>query len=83
MEYVIGGIDLHSNNLVIGLIDESGQRLKHGKIDCDLGKVLAFFGSIQRAAQIGGGGVDVQLVLAGGRVERGRAGGEAGEPGGD
>ena len=42
MEYVIGGIDLHSNNLVIGLIDESGQRLKHGKIDCDLGKVLAF-----------------------------------------
>ena len=36
------GIDLHSNNLVIGLIDREGKRLVHGKLDCELKKVLEF-----------------------------------------
>jgi len=39
---VMAGIDLHSNNLVIGLIDQEGKRLVHGKLDCELDKVLAF-----------------------------------------
>jgi transposase len=43
MNYVIAGIDLHSNNLVIGLIDQNGQRLKHRKLECELKQVLEFF----------------------------------------
>ena len=35
----MAGIDLHSNNLVIGIVDQSGQRLKHQKLDCNVQKV--------------------------------------------
>jgi transposase len=39
---VMAGIDLHSNNLVIGLVDETGRRLKHQKLDCELPAVVKF-----------------------------------------
>jgi len=39
---VMAGIDLHSNNLVIGLLDLEGRRLGHRKLDCELEKVLGF-----------------------------------------
>jgi transposase len=39
---VMAGIDLHSNNVVIGLVDESGRRLKHQKLDCQLKQVVQF-----------------------------------------
>lgn len=42
MQKLIAGIDLHGNNLVIALINESGQRLKHRKLDCDLKQVVEF-----------------------------------------
>ena len=38
---VMAGIDLHSNNLMIGIVDQSGKRLKHQKVDCELKQVLA------------------------------------------
>jgi transposase len=38
---VIAGIDLHSNNLMIGIVDQSGKRLKHQKVDCELKQVVA------------------------------------------
>src|SRR6266576_2303573 len=38
----MAGIDLHSNNLVIGIMDQSGQRLKHQKLDCNLQQVEQF-----------------------------------------
>lgn len=38
----MAGIDLHSNNVMIGLIDESGRRLKHQKLDCELKQVVEF-----------------------------------------
>jgi transposase len=38
----MAGIDLHSNNLVIGLVDEKGKRLKHQKLDCNLAEVEQF-----------------------------------------
>jgi len=41
-EPLMAGIDLHSNNLVIGIVDQSGQRLKHQKLDCDLQQVEQF-----------------------------------------
>ncbi len=41
-EQVMAGIDLHSNNLVIGIVNQDGQRLKHQKLDCDLKQVDDF-----------------------------------------
>jgi transposase len=40
---VMAGIDLHSNNLMIGIVDQSGKRLKHQKVGCNLKEVLAVF----------------------------------------
>jgi len=41
-EPLMAGIDLHSNNVMIGIVDQSGQRLKHQKLDCDLKQVDNF-----------------------------------------
>jgi len=38
----MAGIDLHSNNLTIGIVDQDGRRLKHQKLDCDLAEVDRF-----------------------------------------
>jgi len=37
----MAGIDLHSNNLMIGIVDQDGKRLKHQKVDYDLKQVTA------------------------------------------
>jgi transposase len=39
---LIAGIDLHSNNLMIGVINQDGKRMAHRKLDCDFGAVLRF-----------------------------------------
>jgi transposase len=39
---LIAGIDLHSNNLVIGVIDQDGKRLAHRKLECKLEEVESF-----------------------------------------
>lgn len=41
-EKVIAGIDLHGNNLIIGLMDQNGKRLTHQTLECELGKVDKF-----------------------------------------
>jgi transposase len=41
-EEVFAGIDLHSNNVMIGIVDESGHRLKHQKLGCDLNQIVSF-----------------------------------------
>ena len=41
-EKLIAGIDLHSNNLVIGVIDQDGKRISHQKLDCSLKSVEQF-----------------------------------------
>jgi len=38
----MAGIDLHSNNLVIGVTDQDGKRLSHRKLECELGEVLSY-----------------------------------------
>jgi transposase len=38
----MAGIDLHSNNLVIGIVDSAGKRLGHRKLECELKGVLEF-----------------------------------------
>lgn len=37
---IVTGIDLHSNNMLCGLMDENGKRLMHQKLPCDLGAIL-------------------------------------------
>ena len=38
----MGGMDLHSNNIVIGLVNMDGKRLISKKVECSLEKVLEF-----------------------------------------
>jgi transposase len=42
MKKVVAGVDLHSNNLVIGVMDMDGKRLAHQKVECELKKVTKF-----------------------------------------
>ena len=37
------GIDLHSNNLVVAIVDQSGKRLSHRRLPCSLSEVLEYF----------------------------------------
>ena len=39
---LIAGIDLHSNNVMIGVINQDGKRVVHRKLDCDLSQVVGF-----------------------------------------
>ena len=39
---LFAGIDLHSNNLMIGVMNQDGTRVAHRKLDCDFGAVLRF-----------------------------------------
>src|ERR1041385_7182974 len=45
---LFAGIDLHSNNLMIGIVDQAGKRLKHQKLDCSLTEVVNFLKPFQR-----------------------------------
>lgn len=42
MKKVIAGIDLHSNNLVIGIVDKDGKRVGDQKLPCELKAVVKF-----------------------------------------
>jgi transposase len=39
---LIAGLDLHSNNVMIGVINQDGKRVAHRKVDCDLQAVVRF-----------------------------------------
>src|SRR5262249_53331198 len=39
---LMAGMDLHSNNVVIGIVDQDGRRLKHQKLPCQLREVETF-----------------------------------------
>jgi transposase len=41
-EKLIAGLDLHSNNVMIGIINEDGKRVAHRKLECDLKQVTEF-----------------------------------------
>jgi hypothetical protein len=41
-EQLMAGIDLHSNNVVIGIVNQDGERRKHRKLECDLKQVDDF-----------------------------------------
>lgn len=39
---LIAGLDLHSNNVMIGVINQNGKRVGHRKLECDLEEVARF-----------------------------------------
>src|SRR5436190_22669597 len=41
-ETLMAGIDLHSNNVMIGIVDQDGRRVKHQKLDCNLEQIDQF-----------------------------------------
>src|SRR5437667_8919875 len=42
MKKVVAGMDLHSNNVVIGVMDMDGKRLASRKVSCELKEVVKF-----------------------------------------
>ena len=48
MKKVVAGIDLHSNNLVIGIMDKEGKRLAHRRLPCDLDEVTKFLAPFKK-----------------------------------
>ena len=42
MKKVMAGIDVHSNNIVAGLVDTDGKRLAQKKLPCELKEILRF-----------------------------------------
>ena len=51
MNKLMAGIDLHSNNVMIGIVDENGHRLKHQKLDCDLQQIVQFLAPLKGQLQ--------------------------------
>ena len=48
---LIAGLDLHSNNVMIGVINQDGKRVVHRKLDCDLSQVVGFLKPYQAQLQ--------------------------------
>jgi transposase len=38
----MAGLDLHGNNVMIGLVNQDGKRVPHCKLDCQLDQVVGF-----------------------------------------
>lgn len=45
---LMAGMDLHSNNVMIGIVDAEGKRIAHQKLECDLPKVAEFLKPYKR-----------------------------------
>jgi len=48
---LIAGLDLHSNNVMIGVINQDGKRVAHRKVDCDWGEVIQFLKPLKAQLQ--------------------------------
>jgi transposase len=48
MKKVMAGIDLHSNNLVIGIVDKDGKRVASQKLSCQLKEVVKFLSPFKK-----------------------------------
>ncbi len=69
-EEVFAGIDLHSNNVMIGIVDESGRRLKRAEARLRSQRDSGLSGAVEASAEERGRGIYLQLVLAGGWTAR-------------
>ena len=48
---LFAGFDLHSNNVMIGVINQDGKRVAHRKLDCNLNDVIQFLTPLQPQLQ--------------------------------
>lgn len=48
MKDIMAGVDLHSNNLMIALVNGDGRRLFHKKLDCDLSRIEQALGPYRK-----------------------------------
>jgi transposase len=48
MKKVIAGMDLHSNNVVVGILDTDGKRVANQKLPCDLKEVAKFLAPFKK-----------------------------------
>lgn len=48
MTKLMAGMDLHSNNVMVAIVDQDGNRLVHQKLECDLEKVEVFLAPYKR-----------------------------------
>jgi transposase len=51
IEKLIAGIDLHGNNLVIGVMNQDGKRIVHRTLECDLKQVTEFLQALKPQLQ--------------------------------
>jgi|SRR5208282_1650514 len=42
MKKLMAGMDLHSNNIVVGIVDSEGKRVAHQKLGCQLKEIVKF-----------------------------------------
>ena len=42
MRDLMAGIDLHSNNIMVGIMDQAGGRVSHQKLPCKMASILSF-----------------------------------------
>ena len=42
MKKLMAGMDLHSNNIVVGIVDSDGKRVAHQKLGCQLKEIVKF-----------------------------------------
>src|SRR6266487_2149623 len=48
MKKVMAGIDLHSNNVVIGIMDTDGQRVTSAQLPCELKEIAKFLAPFKK-----------------------------------
>jgi transposase len=51
MKELMAGIDLHSNNIMVGIVDGTGKRLAHQKLPCELKRILEFLAPFKSGLQ--------------------------------
>jgi len=51
MDKLFAGFDLHSNNVVIGLVNQDGKRVGHRKLDCNLDQIVEFLAPVKSQIQ--------------------------------
>ena len=51
MKELMAGIDLHSNNIMVGIVDKEGQRLAHQKLPCELKRIAEFLAPFKKRLQ--------------------------------
>src|ERR1041385_1417946 len=50
-DQLFAGLDLHSNNVMIGVVNQEGKRLAHRKLDCDLGLIVRYLEPLKSQLQ--------------------------------